>query len=127
MTSYQPSSFTRSLLAAVDLSAKQFHYVGDDGTGKADVRGGATGEIGFGILMNKPLADEECEIAGPGGGSKVKISATVSAAQLELKADTAGTMSPATSAGDIVSAISLEPGATNDLIEIQLVHYRKHA
>lgn len=127
MASYAVPRFTRSQPAAADLSAKQFYYVGDDGSDEYDVAGGATGAIGAGFLQNKPLAGEFCEVMSIGGGAKAVASATVSGPDIELKADAAGTVSPATVAGDIVSAISREAAASGDIFEIEPVLYRKHA
>lgn len=127
MASFTKPRFTRALLAAVDLSAKQFYYVGENGSGAYNVAGGATGAIGAGFLNNCPEAGETCEVMGMGGGAKAIASATVSGPEIELKADAAGTVSPATVAGDIVSAISKESAVSGDKFEVEPVYYRKHA
>jgi hypothetical protein len=127
MASYAIPRFTRSQPAAADLSAKQFYFVADNGSDKYNVAGGATGAFGAGFLMNKPLADEFCEVASLGGGAKAVASATVSGPDIELKADAAGTVSPATVAGDIICAISRESAASGDIFEVEPAYYRKHA
>jgi hypothetical protein len=124
MSSYAIPRFTRSLLAAVDLSAKQFYYVADNGSGKYNVSGSAYGTIGGGFLMNKPLADEFCEVASTGGGAKAVAAATIATALTELKADADGKVIPAL-AGDIVIAIAMETAAVDDTFEVLPVYYRK--
>lgn len=126
MASYYTERFTRSLLAAVDLSAKQFYYVADNGSGKYNVAGSVVGQIGAGFLMNNPLADEACEVASNGGGAKAVASATISAAQIELKADDDGKALPALP-GDLVIALSMESAAVGDIFEVNPVYYVKGA
>lgn len=127
MASYQIPVFGKVLPAASDLSEKQFHYVADNGSGKYSVAGGATGAIGAGFLQNVPLEDESCEVMTIGGGAKGVSSVIVSGPNIELKADAAGTLSPATTAGDYVSAISNEAAAAGSVFEIRPVLYIKHA
>lgn len=122
MASYACPRFTRSLQAAADLSAKQFYYVGDNGSGKTNIVGGIQGAVGFGFLQNKPLADEFCEIAANGGGSKAVAGTTISAAKLPLKANALGKLVPAV-AGDIVVAISMEAAAVDDIFEVNPILY----
>lgn len=124
MASYTPERWARALLAAVDLSAKQFYYVADNGSDKYNVSGSAYGAIGGGFLMNNPEADEACEVASTGGGAKAVAAATISAALIELKANALGTVEPALP-GDIVIAISMESAATSDIFEVLPVYYRK--
>lgn len=127
MASYYTPRYTRSLLAAVDLSAKKFHYVGENGSGKYNIAGGAAGAIGAGFLMNEPEINEACEVASIGGGAKGVAAETISGAEIELRANASGQMEVADTAGDIVCAISKESAATNDIFELEPVLYRKHA
>jgi hypothetical protein len=126
MSSFAPPRYTKSLLAAVDLSAKQFYYVGEDGSGTYNVAGAATGALGAGFLMNAPLAGEACNVASIGGGAKGVLSGTVTI-EMELKATTGGTLVEAGTAGDIVVALAKSAGVTGDIIDIEPVYYRKHA
>jgi len=126
MASFAIPRFTRTLPAAVDLSLKSFHYVADNGSGKYNISGGINGAIGGGFLMNAPLADEFCEVVSTGGGAKGIAAATISAAYIELKANTLGTLEPAV-AGDIVVAISLEPAAVDDAFEVLPLYYYKES
>jgi hypothetical protein len=104
-------------IAETDLSAKQYHYVGK---GTADnqviIAGGAAGEVGYGWLMNKPGIGVNAEIAGPGGGCKVKLEGTV-AANGQIMANANGKGIAATGAGAIVSAIAKQAGVTGDEID----------
>lgn len=127
MSSYQKPVFGRSLLAAADLSAKQFYFMKDTGSDTYNVGGGANGAIGAGFLQNKPLIGEACEIMTVGGGAKGVLSEIVTGADVELKAVATGKLEIADTAGDIVVAISRQSGAIGDIIEIQPVLYRKHA
>ena len=126
MASYQVPSFNKSLKAAVDLSAKQFYYVSDNGSELANIAGGINGAVGLGFLMNQPEANEECEIATTGGGAKGIAAETISAALTALKADANGKMAIALP-GDIVSAIALQTAAVDDIFELRPTFYVKSA
>lgn len=129
MASYQPASFNRSLLAAVDLSSSQFLYVGENGSGKYNVIGNDTlGALGQGFLMNQPLADEFCEVATVGGGAKGKAAGTISAKdKLISKADGTVITAPAGSPGDLIAiiGIALEDAALDDIFAVQPVLYEE--
>lgn len=127
MASYQLPRYGRGLVAGADLSAKQYHYVKDDGTNSAVIAGGATGAIGAGFLENFPALGEECNIMTIGGGAKGVCAEIVSGPNIELKADANGQMVLADTAGDIVCAISQEAAAVGDVFELLPVLYRKHA
>jgi hypothetical protein len=129
MASYQPPVYNRSLLAAADLSAKQYYFVGENGSNKYNVTGHDTlGALGQGFLMNTPQADEFCEVATVGGGAKA-VSAGVIAAKAELIAKADGTVitAPAGSAGDVLSiiGIALEAAVSGDIFSVQPVLYTK--
>ena len=126
MSSYSEPRYIKSLLAAVDLSAKQFYYVADNGSGKYNVAGSVTGAVGAGFLMNNPEADEACEIAANGGGAKGVAAGTISAAMIELKANALGTVEPALP-GDLVIAISMQSAVAADIFEVNPVYYIKGA
>lgn len=127
MASFAEPKLTKSLLAAADLSAKQFYFVAENGSNKYNVAGGATGAFGGGFLMNAPEANQACEVAGPGGGAKAVLSGTISNYYTELKATTGGTLVEADTAGDIVCALALGTGVSGDIIEVLPLFYRKHA
>ena len=55
-----------TLVAAADLSAKQYHFVKLDSAGKAAVVAAIT-DIPIGVLQNAPLAGQEAEILISGG------------------------------------------------------------
>lgn len=127
MATNQEASFVRPLKAAVDLSAKQYYFVKDDGSEEAVLAGGSTGEIGAGFLQNTPKQGETCDIAGVGGGAKAIASATITGPQIELMALATGKLTPAVVAGDIVVALSKESAAAEDIFEVVPINYRKHA
>lgn len=126
MASYQPPVFNRSLVAASDLSSSQFLYVKNNGSDKAAIAGGATGELGAGFLMNQPELNQICEIATIGGGAKGIAAGTITV-HLELKNDATGKMVEADTAGDIVVAIANEAAVSGDTFSLTPVYYRKHA
>lgn len=127
MASYALPRYTKSMLAAADLSAKQFYFVGDNGSDAYNVAGGANGDFGAGFLMNKPSTGEMCEVASVGGGAKCVLSEAVTSVYTELKAVAAGTCDIADTAGDVVVAVALQIGDIGDIIEVMPVLYRKHA
>jgi len=55
-----------TLVAAADLSAKQYHFVKLDNTGKAAAIAAIT-DIPVGVLQNAPLAGQEAEVLVSGG------------------------------------------------------------
>jgi hypothetical protein len=113
--------------AAVDLSTKQFHYVKVSAAGVVNIAGGAAGEIGIGVLMNKPAAGINAEIAGVGNGSvPVKLEGTASV-MTRLMSNANGKGIPSTAAADIISWIALEAGVTGDIIAAVPVLYVRHA
>lgn len=126
MASFMETRLTRTLLAAVDLSLKQYFYVANNGSDKYNVSGGIQGAVGSGFLMNAPAADEMCEVAANGGGAKGVAAVTISAALIELKANVLGTLEPALT-GDIVVAISMQSAAVSDVFEVVPVYYIKSA
>ena len=127
MASYAKPRLTRSLNAAVDLSAKQFYFVADNGSQLYNITGSSVGAFGAGFLMNCPEAGEACEVASVGGGAKGKAGATISGPDLALMANALGEMIPAASAGDIVVAMSREAAADEDVFEVEPIIAILHA
>jgi hypothetical protein len=68
-----------TLLAAADLSAKQFHLIKIDGTGKAALAG--LGEDAIGVLQNKPASGQAATVR-INGKSKVVADVALTAGQL---------------------------------------------
>jgi len=113
--------------AAADLSAKQYHYVKVSAAGVVNIAGGATGEIGIGVLMNKPGTGINAEIAGIANASvPVKLEGTASV-MTRLMSNANGKGIPSTAAGDIISWVALEAGVTGDIIQAIPVLYVRHA
>jgi hypothetical protein len=65
------------------------------------------------------------EVAFPGGGAKLTISGSVNPGQ-SLKATTSGYGIVTTTAGDHVSARSVEGGASGDIIGVNVINYEKY-
>lgn len=81
-----------TLLAAADLSAKQFHFVKVDSNGKAAVAG--LGEAAIGVLQNNP-GDGQAATIRISGKSKVVADAAITAGAL-LKSSADGQAATAT-------------------------------
>jgi hypothetical protein len=114
--------------AAADLSAKQYYYVKKTTATAGNIAGGATGEFGAGVLMNKPQLNDPMEIAGVGNASvPIKLGGTISAIGTEIIANASGLGIAASAAGDIVIGIALNVGVSGDVIDMVPVAYRKHA
>lgn len=129
MASYQSPVYNRSLLAAVDLSDKQFYYVGENGSNKYNVTGHDTlGLWGGGFLMNNPKINEACVVATIGGGAKGVAAGTIAVkAKIIAKADGTLITLPAGSAGDVLQiiAIALEAAVSGDHFAIQPIYDTK--
>jgi hypothetical protein len=69
------------LVAASDLSSKQYYLMGMDSSG--NVTPCISGDPGFiGILLNKPASGEACELAAPGSICPVSMDAAVAVGSL---------------------------------------------
>lgn len=101
-----------TLLAAADFSAKQFHAVKVDNTGKAALA--AAGDWAIGILQNNPLSGEAATIRVSGKSKFVADAAVAAGAKVTPSAD--GQIVTATIATDNCLGVCLE--ATNNAGEI---------
>lgn len=101
--------------ASADLSAKQFCAVKFSGDKTVTFAG--AGEKSCGILQDKPVSGEACNVA-KGGISKAKIGGNV-AAGANLMSDAAGVLITATS-GNHVVAVALEAGVSGDIISVNV-------
>lgn len=109
-----------SLVAAADLSAKQFYFVYVDGNGKAALNVTA-GARAVGVLQNKPIAGETAEVAYA-GVTKVAAGATITADD-PVMSDVAGKADVAVAAaapGNFVRGQALEGGAAGEIITMLL-------
>lgn len=78
----------------------------------------------IGICQNEiTAADEEGEVALPGGGAVAKLGGTVSFGD-ELVANSAGKLVKATAQHDIVIAVAMEDGVADDLIGVEVVRHK---
>lgn len=126
MAAYDTPRLVAGYTAVADYRLKQYHFVDATADTVVTLAGGATGELGQGIIMNKPNIGVNVEIAGFGGGAMIKLEGTV-ARNGEILANANSKGIAATAAGDIVIAIAKKSGVTGDIIPVQMVLYRKHA
>lgn len=106
-----------TLVAAGDLSAKQFCAVGVNSAGRAAIADADDQVIG--IVQNNPAAGQAANVAY-GGVSKAKLGGTV-AAGARVTSNASGEIVAATTGGDSVIGVALTGGASGEIVSI-LVH-----
>lgn len=131
--STQNAAQTLTLIAAADLSAKQFYAMKVDSNGQAAVAG--AGEVVVGVLQNDPASGQAACVATAGvvravAGGSITAGATVAANAsgkfvdaAEAKVDTSdagGAADPVI--GSYVFGVALEGASTNDIFRIQVLH-----
>jgi hypothetical protein len=109
-----------SLVAAADLSAKQFYFVYIDGNGKAALCATA-GMRAFGVLQNKPASGEIANVAYA-GVTKVVAGATITADDpiMTTTSGTADVAVGAASPGNFARGQAIEGGASGEIITMCL-------
>lgn len=107
-----------TLVAAADLSTKQYYFVKLDNTGKAALCSGATDKP-IGILQNAPVSGAEAEVV-VSGGSKVVAGGTLDEGNSigtdgngKAVALTQGTDTTKYVVGQVLSA-----GASNEIVTV---------
>jgi hypothetical protein len=108
-----------TLVAGEDLSTFQFAFV-KVGTASNEVVSCGAGELGIGVLLNKPLTGQACEVALIGGGGiyKVKAAGALATPGTRLSSDADG-KAEAAGAGDYVMGVQLSiAGAEDELVEV---------
>lgn len=111
------------LKAGADLSSLQFHAVKVAADG--DVEACGAGEHACGILQNKPVANEACEIEFD-GISKAVAGAAVANAGTKLMSNASSRLIAATSTNHVV-AVNLTPaGADGDVFSVKVVGLDGH-
>lgn len=122
-----------SLVAAADLSAKQYYAVKVDSNGKAALAG--AGEFVAGILQNKPVAGQAANIAWGGvtkafaggnitAGNKVAADANgkfVAASEAVVNTSDAGAAADP-SIGSNVIGVALTSASTGDVFAVLLTN-----
>lgn len=104
------------LLAAADLSSYQYYYVMINSSGTVALANAQTG--GLGILLNKPIAGQVCEIAGPGSIVGAHCGGTTGAGDmLMVETGDAGKLIKATN-GLVNVARALEAGADGSVTRV---------
>jgi len=115
-------SMLPGLKAAVSLVAKQFYCVELTAAGTVNLCDAATDKV-IGILQNKPVAGEACEI--PESGIVKGIASGVIAVGAWVGTDAAGKLVAKTTDKDFVYGLAFEAGAVDGDIIAVLVrpHY----
>lgn len=108
-----------SLVAAGDLSAKQFCAIAVNSAGRAAIADADDQVIG--IVQNNPAAGQAANVAY-GGVSKAKLGGTV-AAGARVTSNASGEIIAAASAGDSVIGVALNGGASGEIISILVNPY----
>ncbi len=115
----QISNLDITLLAAADLSAKQYCFVTIDSNGRAAVS--TRGQLAAGVLQTKPNAIDRPGTVRciSGSTTKVKLGGSVTPGQA-IVADANGAAVNASSADNNFMGIALETGASGDIIQMLL-------
>jgi hypothetical protein len=111
----QPQTVGRKLSGAV--RAHSFVKMLTTGTADDVVTQAGAGEHASGICQNGGADKQSVEIDGPGGGSKLQISATVTRGQY-LKSDASGYGTPGTTDGDFCPVRAEASGVNGDIIPV---------
>ncbi len=109
-----------TLIAASDLSSKQYFVVKVDTAGKVALQTSAN-SAGGGILLNTPAAGEAAEIAPIGGGAvaPVTVGGTAVAAGDKVSNDTSGKIVPRSSTNAWIGT-ALNAGASGEVVNVLL-------
>ncbi len=117
-TSNDSNSFGH-LVAAADLSTKQYYAVKVDSNGKIALCSSA-GEFVTGILQNKPVAAEAAQVQHSGTTKAVAGAAITAGARVMTNAS--GKVITLATSASIACGVALESaGADGDIIEIALI------
>lgn len=115
----------KSFKAGADLSAKQYSFVKFGADSETIVSCSVADEKSIGILMNAPLSGEIAEIALPGGGAKLKASATITRGDY-LSSTNAGAgklAAPGSGVHSHIGAIAHDSAVVNDIFEVDVVAF----
>lgn len=108
----------QSFKAGADLSALQYTFVKFGADDKTVVGCGA-GERAIGILQNSPALGQVAEVARKGGGSYLKLGATVARGAI-IKSGALGVGVKAAAANDWCYAQSMESGVVGDIVSVDV-------
>lgn len=118
---YEIPGRTITLEASTDLSGAQFHFVGVDADGKAElaILSTGTGDV-LGILQNKPIEGQAASIMIDGVSKISAVGSTLAAGDL-LGNSTAG-QANVVAAGDMIRGTVLfgSSGATGRILTVVL-------
>lgn len=109
---------TRSYVAAIDLSAAQFHFVSRD-SGKDTVTAAPNGgDASVGVLLNNPTSGAAATVQV--SGTALLVCSGTIAAGADVSCAVGGKVKAA-GAGDTVLGISREAGVVNQVIAVDLI------
>lgn len=117
MSSHDTPNYLQGHKAGADLSSSQ--YVGVKFAADDDVEAAASGQDFVGFLMNKPLAAEACEIAGPGGGGKAIAAGNIAKGN-RLKLDGNGHVLAISGETAICVGLAMADAVDNDVFEVHV-------
>lgn len=119
LPSYIGGPTVGNLVAAADLSAKQFFVVKISNTGKVALQTTANA-AGGGVLLNTPAAGEAAEIAVVGSGASVPVTAGGSiTAGDKVSVDGDGKVQTRSSTNAWIGT-ALQSGASGEVIQVLL-------
>ena len=121
MANFRDPVLLSGTCAETDLTTSRYHAV-KQGTSDFNVVIAAAGE-GIGILMNRPNANQQAEIAVVGGGAKVKLGANVTRGAY-LVANASGQFITAATAGHTVLARAEVSGVSGDIIPVTVLDFK---
>ena len=113
------SHHSLSLVAAADLSAKQFHAVTVNSAGRAAIADADDQVIG--IVQNNPASGQAATVAF-GGVSKAAAGGNITAGN-RVTANASGQIVAAANAGDSVIGVALTGGASGEIISVLLAPF----
>lgn len=111
-----------SKLAAADLRTKQYYAVKIDSNGKVAL-GATAGEMGYGILRNKPNTGEAAEVATEGETEAILAGTTDEGDLLAIDAN--GKLAVTTDHSSSILAIAVASGVAGDIKRVKLLKLRR--
>lgn len=117
----------KTLIAAADYSAKQYHIMKVVTAGTATIASAATDFL-VGVLQNEPKANEGAEVSLISGGGTCKVIAGGSISVGDaLTADSNGQAVATTTTGNYLIGRALEAADAGDIIEVLLGGHNRYA
>ncbi|MBF0300596.1 MAG: hypothetical protein HQK51_17920 [Oligoflexia bacterium] len=109
----------KTYYAQDDLFDKQYHFVTFGDADEKIVLANSKNGI-LGVLMNRPKKGDAAEIALPGGGAELKMSATITRGD-NISVTEVGQGKKSSVNGEFVGAVAMENGVPGKIISVDLV------